>query len=63
MIILDQLLLKLQAQGSRVLIFSQMTGMLNILEDYCGWRQFDYCHLDGKTPHEDRNRYIDEYGK
>ena len=38
MVILDKLLPKLRAQGSRVLIFSQMTRMLDILEDYCLWR-------------------------
>lgn len=40
--------------GSRVLIFSQMTRMLDILEDYCYWRMYEYCRLDGSTPHEDR---------
>lgn len=38
MVILDKLLPKLKAQGSRILIFSQMTRMLDILEDYCLWR-------------------------
>lgn len=38
--ILDKLLPKLQQQDSRVLIFSQMTRMLDILEDYCLWRQY-----------------------
>ena len=32
--LLDKLLSKLKVQGSRVLIFSQMTRMLDILEDY-----------------------------
>lgn len=61
MCILDRLLPKLQEEGSRVLIFSQMTRMLDILEDYCLWRQYQYCRLDGKTPHEERNRYISEF--
>lgn len=38
LMVLDKLLTKLQAQGSRVLIFSQMTRMLDILEDYMLWR-------------------------
>ncbi|XP_063696190.1 chromatin-remodeling complex ATPase chain Iswi [Culicoides brevitarsis] len=63
MTILDKLLPKLQSQGSRVLIFSQMTRMLDILEDYCVWRQFQYCRLDGSTAHEDRTRMIDEYNE
>jgi len=37
-----------------VLIFSQMTRMLDILEDYCLWREFEYLRLDGQTPHEER---------
>ncbi|XP_022908972.1 chromatin-remodeling complex ATPase chain Iswi isoform X2 [Onthophagus taurus] len=61
MSILDKLLPKLQEQGSRVLIFSQMTRMLDILEDYCHWKQYQYCRLDGQTPHEDRQRQINEY--
>ncbi|CAB1352731.1 unnamed protein product [Coregonus sp. 'balchen'] len=35
MVALDKLLPKVQEQGSRVLIFSQMTRVLDILEDYC----------------------------
>lgn len=41
MIVLDKLLIKLKAQKSRVLLFSQMTRMLDILEDYCIWRNFE----------------------
>ena len=37
--------------GSRVLIFSQMTRQLDILEDYCLWKEFNYCRLDGNTDH------------
>lgn len=40
--------------GSRVLIFSQMTRVLDILEDYCMWRNYEYCRLDGQTPHNER---------
>uniref|UniRef100_A0A1B6CCE5 Chromatin-remodeling complex ATPase chain Iswi n=1 Tax=Clastoptera arizonana TaxID=38151 RepID=A0A1B6CCE5_9HEMI len=61
MVILDKLLPKLKAQGSRVLIFSQMTRMIDILEDYCYWRGFQYCRLDGQTAHEDRQRQINEF--
>jgi SWI/SNF-related matrix-associated actin-dependent regulator of chromatin subfamily A member 5 len=35
--VLDKLLEKAKAEGNRVLIFSQMTRMLDILEDYCGY--------------------------
>lgn len=61
MVVLDKLLPRLFEQGSRVLIFSQMTRMLDILEDFCLWRGHNYCRLDGKTAHEDRNRMIQDY--
>ncbi|KAJ3067223.1 hypothetical protein HDU98_009590 [Podochytrium sp. JEL0797] len=61
MAILDKLLVRLKASGSRVLLFSQMSRMLDILEDYCVFREFDYCRIDGNTAHEDRISSIDEY--
>lgn len=61
--VLDQLLRKLKEQGSRVLIFSQMSRVLDILEDYCFFREFEYCRIDGSTDHEDRIKAIDEYNK
>ena len=60
---LDKLLPKLKEEGSRVLIFSQMTRMLDILEDYCQWRGYQYCRLDGQTPHTDRQMYINDYNR
>lgn len=77
MVILDKLLKSMQAKGSRVLIFSQMSRVLDILEDYCQFRGFseslssfqmslaltgkEYCRIDGNTAHEDRINAIDEY--
>ena len=60
---LDRLLIGLREKGSRVLIFSQMSRMLDILEDYCIWREFNYCRLDGSTAHEDRIRDIDAFNR
>lgn len=40
MVVLDRLLTKLKAQGSRVLLFSQMSRVLDILEDYCWWKGY-----------------------
>merc|ERR1711902_68382 len=59
--VLDKLLPRLQSQGSRVLIFTQMTRMLDILEDYCWFRGYQYYRIDGQTAHEDRDRQIQEY--
>ncbi|KAK2909300.1 hypothetical protein QQF64_000587 [Cirrhinus molitorella] len=63
MVVLDKLLPKLKEQGSRVLIFSQMTRVLDILEDYCMWRNYGYCRLDGQTPHEERQISINAYNE
>jgi len=63
MVLLDKLLKRMQAQGSRVLIFSQMSRLLDILEDYCVFREFKYCRIDGNTAHEDRIAAIDDYNK
>lgn len=63
MIILDKLLKRMKQQGSRVLIFSQMSRMLDILEDYCIFRDYEYCRIDGSTDHEERVAAIDEYNK
>lgn len=63
MLILDQMLKKFQQEGSRVLIFSQMSRMLDILEDYCYFRGYQYCRIDGQTDHSDRINAIDEYNK
>ena len=35
--------------GSKVIIFSQYTSMLNILEEYCNFRDYRYVRLDGGT--------------
>merc|ERR1719445_915577 len=61
--VLDKFLPKLQEQGSRVLIFTQMTRILDILEDYCWYRGHSYCRIDGQTPHEDRDAQIQEYNE
>ncbi|XP_048192307.1 probable global transcription activator SNF2L1 isoform X5 [Perognathus longimembris pacificus] len=61
MVVLDKLLARLKEQGSRVLIFSQMTRLLDILEDYCMWRCYEYCRLDGQTPHEEREGAIEAF--
>lgn len=35
--------------------------MIDILKDYCEWRDYDYCRLDGSTPQENLARYISEF--
>ncbi|KAM3074683.1 chromatin remodeling complex Adenosinetriphosphatase [Clarireedia jacksonii] len=63
MVMLDKLLVRMKKAGSRVLIFSQMSRLLDILEDYCVFREYKYCRIDGGTAHEDRIQAIDDYNK
>lgn len=61
MILLDKLLLRLREKGHRVLIFSQMVRMLDILQDYCRMRQFPFQRLDGNVANEARQRSVDHF--
>ncbi|EFC39046.1 predicted protein [Naegleria gruberi] len=63
MYLVDKLLKKLKEQNSRVLIFTQMTRMLDILEDYCYLRNYEYCRIDGQTSSELREQHMDEFNK
>lgn len=46
--VLDHLLPKLiNQQKFKVLIFSQMTRLLNVLDDFLRWRGYKYCRIDG----------------
>jgi SWI/SNF-related matrix-associated actin-dependent regulator of chromatin subfamily A member 5 len=46
---LDRILPRLRSDGHRVLIFSQFTSMLDILEEYMDFRKYPYARLDGET--------------
>ncbi|KAB1214044.1 putative chromatin-remodeling complex ATPase chain [Morella rubra] len=63
MVLLDKLLPKLKERDSRVLIFSQMTRLLDILEDYLMFCGYQYCRIDGNTGGEDRDASIDAFNK
>ncbi|CAN7037991.1 unnamed protein product [Brassica rapa subsp. trilocularis] len=63
MVLLDKLLPKLKERDSRVLIFSQMTRLLNILEDYLMYRGYQYCRIDGNTGGDERDASIEAYNK
>eukprot|EP00980_Cylindrotheca_fusiformis_P022389 scaffold9267_cov168-Cylindrotheca_fusiformis.AAC.1 len=59
----DKLLKKLKQRGSRVLIFTQMTRVLDILEDFMVMRGYKYCRIDGNTAYEDREFAIDDFNR
>ena len=45
--VLDSLLPKLFKEGCKVLIFSQMTRLLDILDDFLRFRGYNICRIDG----------------
>ena len=61
MVLLDKLLPKLKANGHRVLIFSQMVKMLDILEDYLIRRKYPFERIDGRIRGNLRQAAIDRY--
>lgn len=61
--LLNKLLPKLKSQGSRVLIFCQMTRVLDILEDYLRLVGHEYCRIDGNTDGEKRDSQMEEFNE
>ncbi|XP_060692950.1 chromodomain-helicase-DNA-binding protein 1 isoform X3 [Hemiscyllium ocellatum] len=61
LILLDKLLCRLKERGHRVLIFSQMVRMLDILAEYLKCRQFCFQRLDGSIKGELRKQALDHF--
>nr|XP_044994147.1 chromodomain-helicase-DNA-binding protein 1-like isoform X2 [Jaculus jaculus] len=61
--LLDQLLAFLYSRGHRVLLFSQMTQMLDILQDYMDYRGYSYERVDGSVRGEERHLAIKNFGQ
>ncbi|GMI95145.1 chromatin remodeling 12 [Hibiscus trionum] len=59
--LLDRLLPKLHRTGHRVLLFSQMTHLMNILEIYLRLNNFMYLRLDGSTKTEERGTLLKKF--
>lgn len=55
---LDYLLKKLKSEGHRVLIFCQMTKMIDILEEYVIRMNYKYFRLDGSSNIADRRDMV-----
>ncbi|KAJ1921574.1 putative DNA helicase ino80 [Mycoemilia scoparia] len=61
MAVLDQLLTKLKAEGHRVLIYFQMTRMIDLMEEYLAYRQHSYLRLDGSSKISDRRDMVTDW--
>ncbi|KAL1957692.1 hypothetical protein VTO42DRAFT_5669 [Malbranchea cinnamomea] len=56
--LLDRILPKFKASGHRVLMFFQMTQIMNIMEDFLRFRGLNYLRLDGSTKSDDRSELL-----
>jgi len=61
MTLLHHMLPRLKEEGHRVLIFSQMTRVLDLLEDYLSLQNWPFCRLDGSTSQYERQQLIDQF--
>ncbi|KAL5008979.1 hypothetical protein ScPMuIL_014560 [Solemya velum] len=59
--VLDRLLDRLKREGHRVLIYSQMTRMINLLEEYMWHRKHTYMRLDGSSKISDRRDMVADF--
>ncbi|KAK8383268.1 hypothetical protein O3P69_011625 [Scylla paramamosain] len=59
--ILESMLEKLKRDGHRVLVFSQMTKMLDVLEDFCEGLGYKYERIDGGITGLARQEAIDRF--
>lgn len=58
---LDQLLRDLKEGGHRVLLYFQMTRMIDLMEEYLTYRNYKYLRLDGSTKLEDRRDTVHDF--
>lgn len=58
---LDELLRTLKEEGHRVLLYFQMTRMIDLMEEYLTYRNYKYLRLDGSTKLEDRRDTVHDF--
>uniref|UniRef100_A0A803TQ37 Proliferation-associated SNF2-like protein n=1 Tax=Anolis carolinensis TaxID=28377 RepID=A0A803TQ37_ANOCA len=62
-LLLDRMLPELKKRGHKVLLFSQMTQMLDILMDYCYLRNYQFSRLDGSMSYTERDENMSKFNK
>lgn len=63
MVLLEKLLLKLFTGGHKVLIFSQMVRVLDLLEELLKINRYKYERLDGSTSSSSRAAAVDRFNR
>lgn len=61
MLLLDRLLPALFERGHKVLVFSQFKTQLDVLTDYCQFKSWDACRIDGGVSQKERQEQIDAF--
>ena len=59
--LIEKILFEKRSEGNQILIFSQMTKMLDILDDYLRFKQIPHWRIDGSTASSDRQAMIDDF--
>lgn len=60
-LVMDAMLSKLKSRGHKVLLFSTMTTILDVIEDYLSLRDYKYVRLDGISKLEERSININKF--
>ncbi|KAJ3128207.1 hypothetical protein HK098_004953 [Nowakowskiella sp. JEL0407] len=58
---LDRTLPKFKTTGHRILMFFQMTSVMNVMSDYLNWKGYDFLRLDGAVKAEERGVSMKEF--
>jgi SWI/SNF-related matrix-associated actin-dependent regulator of chromatin subfamily A member 5 len=59
--LIDKILIEKAYEKNQILIFSQMTKVLDILDDYLRFKRIAHCRIDGSTASSDRQSMIDDF--
>ncbi|KAK2197699.1 bifunctional P-loop containing nucleoside triphosphate hydrolase/Helicase superfamily 1-2 [Babesia duncani] len=62
-LVLGDLLKRLRSQGSRCLVYTQFSKMLDILEKWINYQGFTYVRLDGSTKVDMRQRLVTRFNE
>jgi len=58
---MDTILKRLKAEGHRVLIYFQMTRMMDLFEEYLVKREYNYLRLDGSSKISHRKEIVEQW--
>ena len=59
--LIDKIIFEKKSEKNQILIFSQMTRTLDILDDYLRSKKIPHCRIDGSTASFDRQAMIDDF--